>query len=120
MWPYEDKVTKLSLTMSLDTIKRRVNKLAYEAGLNCGLSTTNSAESVKRLVPVFHGNYASKGLGYGEIDTAVHSGPKLEGTMVYYFAFVDMETYWTEPVAQYDKTAEATVRSIQLVQQRLP
>lgn len=120
MWLYNSTVTELLLSMSLATIKRRVNRLAHEAGLARGISTTNSAESVKKLVPVFYGNYATKGLGYGEIDTVVHSGPKLMGVMAYSLTFVDMETYWVEPIAQYDKTAEVTMRSLQLVRQRLP
>lgn len=120
MWPYSEQATKLLLTMSLATIKRKATKLAHETGLARGISATDSTASVKKLVPVFYGNYVTKGLGYGEIDTVVHSGPKLMGVMTYSLTFVDMETYWTEPVAQYDKTAEATMRSLQLVRQRLP
>ena len=39
----------------------------------------------------------AEGSGHGQIDTVVHSGPKLMGTMVYTVNYVDVATYWQEP-----------------------
>ena len=50
----------------------------------------------------------------------VHCGSKLVGVSAYSLVYVDMATYWTEPVAQYNKTDLATLHSIQQVAKRLP
>lgn len=120
LWPYGNEITNALLNMSLATMKRRITKLAYDAGLARGISTTNSSGSLKQVVPVFKGNYARMGLGYGELDTVAHCGIKLMGTFIYSLTYVDMETYWIEPIAQFNKTVEATLLSIQRIQQRLP
>lgn len=120
MWQYADQTTELLLEMSLSTLRRKVIKLAKKRGLARGISSTKSANALKQLVPTFKGNYAGKGLGYGELDTVVHCGSKLVGVSAYSLVYVDMATYWTEPVAQYNKTDLATLHSIQQVAKRLP
>lgn len=79
--------------MSLGTLKHKIIKLNRKHGLLRRISTTNSSGSIKQLVPAFIGNYRHIGLGYGQIDTVVHSGPKPMGTMAYSVLYVDMETY---------------------------
>jgi hypothetical protein len=117
---YGKKKYELLLEMSLSTLRRKVIKLAKKRGLARGISSTKSANALKQLVPTFKGNYADKGLGYGELDTVVHCGSKLVGVSAYSLVYVDMATYWTEPVAQYNKTDLATLHSIQQVAKRLP
>jgi hypothetical protein len=86
-------------------MKRRTVMLAKQRGLLRGQSTTRSGPLL-RSVPVFFGSWSSKGPGHGQVDTVVHSGPKLMGTMVYTVNYINVATYWQEPVAQLNKTDE--------------
>jgi hypothetical protein len=69
---------------------------------------------------VFFGSWDYKGPGHGQVDTVVHSGPKLMGSMVYTVNYIDVATYWQEPVAQLNKGERATTGSLATIQQRLP
>ena len=119
MWSYSGVATAQLRSMSLATCKRRTVALARRRGLLRGQSTTRSGPLLKS-VPVFFGSWEHKGPGHGQVDTVVHSGPKLMGTMAYTVNYVDVATYWQEPVAQLDKTDEATVASLRVIARRLP
>lgn len=119
LWHYSSIVTQQLRAMSLATMKRRVAGMAKQKGLLRGVSTTHSGPLL-RSVPVFFGSWAQKGPGHGQVDTVVHSGEKLMGTMAYTVNYIDVATYWQEPVVQLDKTAEATIRSLQTIARRLP
>jgi hypothetical protein len=119
MWSYGPDATEQLRSMSLGAMKVRCVAMAKKRGLMRGVSTTRSGELLKS-VPVFFGSWAHKGPGHGQVDTVVHSGPKLVGTMVYTVNYIDVATYWQEPVAQLDKTESATLRSIGTIAQRLP
>ena len=111
MWQYSEQATQLLGNMSLISMKRRTTAFAKKRGLLRGASTTRSGQLLKS-VPVFFGSWEHKGPGHGQVDTVVHSGPKLMGTMVYTVNYVDVATYWQEPVAQLDKTDTATLRTL--------
>ena len=119
MWHYSKQATEQLRYMSLISMKRRTVGFAKQRGLLRGASTTKSGPLLKS-VPVFFGSWAHKGPGHGQVDTVVHSGPKLMGVMVYTVNYVDVATYWQEPVAQLDKTDDATLKSLQVIAQRLP
>lgn len=119
MWPYSVEATHLLGGMSLISMKRRTVALAKQRGLLRGQSTTKSGQLLKS-VPVFFGSWSHKGPGYGQVDTVVHSGPKLMGTMAYTVNYVDVATYWQEPVAQLGKEEKPTVASLQVIARRLP
>ena len=119
MWNYSEMATGQLLTMSLGTMKLRTVAMAKKRCLLRGQSTTQSGPLLKS-VPVFFGSWTQKGSGFGQIDTVVHSGPKLMGKMAYTVNYVDIATYWQEPVAQLDKTDDATLASIQTIAKRLP
>lgn len=119
MWQYGEYATTQLLDMSLATMKRRVAGMAKQRGLLRGVGTTQSGPLLKS-VPVFFGSWARKSPGHGQVDTVVHSGEKLMGTMAYTVNYIDVATYWQEPVVQLDKTAEATIASLQTIAQRLP
>ena len=110
---------KSLLAMSLGSMKLRTTTLAKKHGLARGSSTTQPS-NIKQAIPVFSGDWSKQGLGYGQVDTVVHSGPKLMGNMVYTVNFVDVATYWQEPIAQLNKSERATLASLQLLQKRLP
>lgn len=119
MWHYSEAVTEQLGNMSLATMKRRTVAMAKQRGLMRGASTTRSGPLLKS-VPVFFGSWAKKGPGHGQVDTVVHSGPKLMGTMAYTVNYVDIATYWQEPVAQLSKEEAPTVGSLQVIARRLP
>ena len=119
MWRYSPASTAQLQAMSLGAMKIRTVKFAKKRGLLRGISTTKSSHLLKSI-PVFFGSWAAKGPGHGQIDTVVHSGPKLMGTMVYTVNYTDVATYWVEPVAQLNKGERGTLQSIQTIRRRLP
>lgn len=119
MWPYAEAATEQLQRMSLGAMKVRTTALAKKRGLLRGQSTTRSG-SLLKSVPVFFGSWERKGAGHGQVDTVVHSGPKLLGTMAYTVNYIDVATYWQEPVAQLDKTDKVTLASLRTIAQRLP
>jgi hypothetical protein len=119
MWGYSATATEQLWDMSLGAMKVRCAAMAKKRGLTRGIGTTHSGELLKS-VPVFFGSWEQKGSGYGQVDTVVHSGPKLMGSMVYTVNYVDVATYWQEPVAQLNKSERATVASLARIQKRLP
>jgi len=119
MWDYGEATTIQLLSMSLGAMKIRCVAMAKKRGLLRGISTTKSGELL-RSVPVFFGSWSNKGSGYGQVDTVVHSGPKLMGTMVYTVNYTDVATYWQEPIAQLNKSERATYDSLATIRDRLP
>lgn len=118
-WYYTDNVNALLISMSVSTMRNKLVGMARKHRLERGISTTR-ASHLKELVPVFHDDWNKMPIGYGQIDTVVHSGGELLTPMVYTVNFVDMQTYWQEMVAQLNKTDEATLASIATIEQRLP
>jgi hypothetical protein len=119
MWKYSEQATEQLWNMSLAAMKVRCVAMAKKRGLLRGISTTRSGELTKSI-PVFFGSWKRKGSGHGQIDTVVHSGPKLMGTMAYTVNYIDVATYWDEPVAQLNKGEAATLASMQVIDKRLP
>lgn len=119
MWGYSEEATEQLWNMSLGAMKARTTSLAKKKGLLRGASTTKSGELLKS-VPVFFGSWDKKAAGNGQIDTVVHSGPKLMGIMVYTVNYVDVATYWQEPVAQLNKSERSTLASMETIKERLP
>ena len=118
-WEFSKEATRELEFMSLGSMRRRLVKFAHKEGLMRGFSTTRSGELLD-AIPIFHGDWSKKPLGYGQIDTVVHAGSELMGTMVYTVDFVEMQTYWVELEAQLGKTAEVTTESIKRIEKRLP
>lgn len=118
-WHYSDKVESLLLAMSLSAMRNILVVLAKKHHLMRGISTTR-ASHLKELVPTFHGSWADMPVGYGQVDTVVHSGGFLSSPMVYTVNFIDMQTYWQEFYAQLEKTDDATKASLIAIEKRLP
>jgi len=113
LWNYSQSATEQLLKMSLGSMKVRTAVITKKKGLLRGQSTTKSGELLKS-VPVFFGSWNKKASGNGQIDTVVHSGPKLMGNMAFSVNYVDVATYWQEPVAQLNKSERATLTSNEL------
>ena len=118
-WHYSDNATKLILKMPLSTMRLYVTKISKDKGLMRGVSTTRSSQILSQ-VPIFHGDWSKKPLGYCEMDTVVHSGPRLEGMMAYTVSSIEMQTYWQEYYGQLGKTAETTRNSISHLARQMP
>src|ERR1019366_3390102 len=82
MWRYDEETTKQLRAMSLGSMKVRCVELAKKKHLCRGIGTTRASE-ILRSVPVFFGSWKNKTVGHGQVDTVVHSGPKLMGAMAY-------------------------------------
>lgn len=119
MWSYSEQATEQLWDMSLGAMKVRCVAMAKKKGLMRGISTTKSSDLLTSI-PVFFGPWNKKGPGYGQLDTVVHSGPKLMGTMAYSVDYTDVATYWQEPVAQLNKGETATLASLKIIKRRLP
>jgi hypothetical protein len=119
MWGYSEHATQQLWDMSLGAMKVRTVQLAKKKGLLRGISTTQAGALIKSI-PTFFGDWSSKGPGYSQIDTVVHSGPKLMGTMGYTANNIDVATYWQEMVAQLGKGERATLVSMRVIQHRQP
>jgi len=102
-WVYGENIDMLLSSMSIRAMKKRLLRMAKEKGLVRGISTTSSRNAAMQSVPIYYGNYADKGVDYGQLDNVVHSSNKLFGKMVYTYALVDMGTYWIIPYATYSK-----------------
>ena len=119
VWKYDETTTSLLINMPLGSLKPRVAKISRDRGLMRGFSTTRPSK-IFQDIPTYLGNWREEGAGYGQIDTVVHSGPRLEGIMAYTVNFVDVNTYWQEPVAQLNKGETATKKSLQIIKARVP
>lgn len=118
-WKHNDEINQLLINMPLGSVKLRTTRFGRNKGLMRGFSTTRTSDLLKDI-PIFCDDWNKKSAGYGQIDTVVHSGPKLQGIMAYTVNFVDIKTYWQEPVAQLGKGEIITLQSIQKIRTRLP
>lgn len=118
-WSHKQDTTDKLLSISLGSFKQRVANISRTKGLIRGFSTTRSS-GILRDVPIFTGNWQEVPVGYCQVDTVVHAGARLEGTMVYTVNLVDVVTYWQEFRAQLSKGELATRNSLMVMNNRLP
>ena len=114
MWTYGEETTSKLFAMSEATTKRRVGKFMKARRKGKGKSTTKPS-NLKQIIQVFHGSWKDKPVGYGQIDSVVHCGHTLLGDMAWTVNFVDIQTRWTIPVAQWNKGQIATIESIERI-----
>jgi len=118
MWRHENVTTGKLHAMSRGTMRRRIAGFQrIKAG--GGRSTTKPSD-LKELIAIRRGPWEKPQPGYGEIDTVVHCGPTLLGSMAYTVNFTDIATGWMEMAAQIDKGQERTLASIKTIKERLP
>lgn len=118
-WKFSKVATTSLKEMSLGAMKQRLSTASHQKGLMRGFSTTRASELYARI-PIFHGNWSKKPIGYGQIDTVVHSGSRLEGTMAYTVNYTEMQTYWISLRAQLGKDAKTTKDSIASIERNIP
>lgn len=118
MWKQSDEATGKLRVMSLGTMKGRIDKFV-RAKAGGGRSTTKPSD-LKELIPIRRGPWENPPPGYGEIDTVVHCGHTLLGSMAYTVNFTDIATFWGESTAQMNKGKLETLENIKVIRGRLP
>lgn len=118
LWKHSDETTGKLFAMSERTVKRRV-RCFMKARRGRGISAT-SPSRLKEIIPIFTGPWAEKPPGYGQIDTVVHCGSSLLGSMAYTVNYTDVKTLWIIPYAQWNKGQEATRKSLEKMRTCLP
>ena len=119
MWKHGQETTAKLQRMSLGTLKRRIGEFFKIRQGKKGISATKPS-ALKQIVPIFTGPWEDKPPGFGQIDTVVHCGSTLLGDMVYTVNYTDAATLAVFPRAQWNKVQEATQKSLQVIQDRLP
>jgi hypothetical protein len=119
-WSHGDEVAGKLRSISLGTLKNRVNNFRTKENSLRGYSTTKPS-SVQLLVPI-RKSHTWYGLapGYTQTDTVVHCGDLLSGDVIYSLGIVDFNTYWSEYITQWNKGQEATKISIETLIKRFP
>ena len=118
MWKHGDEVTGLLLSMSLGTVKNRID--AFEHIKAGGGRSTTKPSHLKEIIPIRRGPWENPHPGYGEVDTVAHCGGTLIGDYAYTVQYTDVATIWTCLAAQWNKGEEATTNSMASIRERLP
>lgn len=118
-WWHDLEATEQVKQMSLSTVKRYCSKLFKENRTTKGKSSTKPAH-IKSIIPIFKGPWDDKPPGYGQIDTVVHCGNTLSGSMVYSVNYTDVATSWVVLAAQWNKSQESTLNSLIRMKSKLP
>lgn len=118
MWAHLPSTTTKLRQMSEGTMKRRVGRFLKARRRRKGISTTKPSH-LKQIVPVWHGPWADKPPGWGQIDTVMHSDTA-RGDAVFTVNYTDAATCLTVPRAQFNKGQRATRDSMKIIQKKLP
>jgi hypothetical protein len=118
-WQYGEETTTKLLAMSEVTVKRRVTKFMAGKSPSHGLSATKPG-ALKEIIPIFTGPWKDKPPGYGQLDTVVHCGSSLIGSMAFTVNWTDVATLWGGRRAQWNKGQHATQESLSAIKDRLP
>jgi len=116
-WKYSPETTTLLLTMSLGTVKDRIENFPKVA--RGGTGTTKPSQ-LKELVPIRRGPWDNPEPGQGEVDTVAHCGSSLIGDYAYTVQYTDVATIWTLLNAQWNKGMVATKDSLKAMYERAP
>jgi hypothetical protein len=119
LWKHSDEATGKLLSMSMGTMKNRINKFLKIRRKGRGVSST-SPSLLKHIIPIFHGDWSQKLAGTGQIDTVVHCGHSLRGDLVFTLNYIDVPTLWDILRAQWNKGQVATQESLLHIKEGLP
>lgn len=116
-WSHPADTTNLLLTMSLGTVKDRIE--AFPKVARNGSGTTKPSE-LKELVPIRRGPWDNPEPGKGEVDSVAHCGSSLVGDYAFTVQYTDVATLWTLLAAQWNKGMVATAESLKSMYERVP
>lgn len=114
MWNHEEEATVKLLQMSMGLMKLRISKFSRIRKMVRSKSTTKPG-SIKSLVPVRSGPWDEAPAGTIQIDTVAHCNDSIAGDFVYTVNATDTATLWGARRAQWNKGKEATVRSMETI-----
>lgn len=118
MWRHDEAATVKLRRMSEATVKRRIGKFMRIHRERHGISSTKPSH-LKHLVPIFTGPWRGKPPGYGQIDTVQHSNSAF-GDAVCTTNYTDAAAMASVLRAQWNRTQEATQKSMAEIKERLP
>ena len=119
VWKHSDEATGKLVSMSMGTMKERINNFMKMRRKGHGISSTSPSQ-LKHIIPIFHGDWGQKLPGAGQIDTVVHCGHSLVGDMVFTLNYIDVPTLWDILRAQWNKGQVATQESLAYINTVLP
>ena len=118
MWTSDAATTDLLLRMSLGTMKARLAR--FENVKRRGGRGTTKPSDLKEIIPIRRGPWQNPAPGNGEIDTVAHCGSTIAGDFCYTVQYTDVPVIWTCLAAQWQKGEEATRKSVERIEKRLP
>lgn len=118
-WNHSSQATDKLLCMSLGTMKKRVAKFSRKQFTAHGKSTTR-AGAIHSLIPVRSGEWNKAPIGTCQVDTVAHCGNTLIGDFIYTVNSTDVATLWGSRRAQFNKGQEATVTSMEYMEDDIP
>jgi hypothetical protein len=119
MWKHEEETTAKLLRMSCGLMKERVTKFAHIRQGGRGLTTTKPG-SIRSLIPLRSGPWNDAATGTMQIDTVAHCGHSIAGDFIYTVNAADVSTLWGARRAQWNKGKEATVCSMEAMDDGMP
>lgn len=118
-WKYGDDTNDKLLFVSETTVKRRVAAFQRSRYVYHGKSTTKPG-SILSVIPIRSDGWRESPVGTMQIDTVAHCGNSLVGDFIYTVNCADTATLWSERRAQWNKGQEATVDSMEYMDDCLP
>lgn len=118
-WTHGDEATSKLLAMSEATVKRRVAKFARTRHVSHGKSATKPG-SILSVIPIRSDGWKEAPVGTMQLDTVAHCGHTLTDDFVYTVNCTDVSTLWGGRRAQWNKGQEATVRSMEAIDEDMP
>lgn len=119
MWTHDEEATKKLLAMSLASVKRRVGRFVHIRKMVRGKSTTKPG-AIHSLIPIRSGPWNDAPIGTEQIDTVAHCNDSVAGDFIYTVNATDVATLWGARRAQWNKGQEATVKSMESVDNDIP
>lgn len=119
MWKHCDVPTSKLFAIGKRTVRRRCEIFKRKYGIGKGKSATKPSH-LKSIIPIFKGPWNNLSPGNGQIDMVAHCGETLLGDYVYTLNYTDAPTYWIIPRAQWNKGAEATKDSLEIICDKFP
>lgn len=118
MWQHDATTTALLLDASCATVKRRIGSFV-RIKKGGGRGTTKPSD-LKEIIPIRRGPWENPLPGNGEVDTVAHCGSTIAGDFAYTVQYTDVATIWTCLASQWQKGEEATCKSMERIEVRLP
>jgi len=119
-YSYSKKSEELILNMSLGTVKNRIMEFRKKEGKKEKAISGTKPSELKRIIPIFFGDWKKKDVGYGQLDTVCLCNWSLSGDFMWALNYVDMSTYWSIFRFQWNKFQRATVQAFGDIIKRLP